>query len=198
MKSLNVKLEEPGAGLPKCQGLFLRYLGMPLLFSVISWQRAFDIYEREAQKIIDTAKQLSPEELNLPVLVAPMSGIEDSSRCWSVSQAIWHLRFVSEHIQKLMIALSHGQKVDLVVRIADVKPPVSVDANEHEMFERFVKRFRKETELHVADRYARSCHVHPWFGCLRPYQWAVMCMIHIVVHRRQVEAICNKLSKEMP
>ena len=40
-------LGKAGGGLSRGRAFFLKYLGFPLLNSIISWERALDIFEKE-------------------------------------------------------------------------------------------------------------------------------------------------------
>ena len=44
-------LGKAGGGLSSGRAFFLRYLGFPLLNSIISWERALDIFEKEGKKV---------------------------------------------------------------------------------------------------------------------------------------------------
>jgi hypothetical protein len=57
------------------------------------------------------------------------------------------------------------------------------------VYERFLNGFREKLETESDNIFLENRHEHPWFGSLRAKDWAVMGMIHQIVHRRQIEAI---------
>ena len=186
-------LGKAGGGLSKGRGLFLKYLGFPLLNSLISWKRALDIFEREGEKIINLSKSVDDKKLFERVLVPKLFGLEDNSRYYSVAMVLEHLLIVGSALQQRIPLLSQGKSLDVEIKIEKYKPYVEIESDIIEVYEDFLKDFRKTLEENVENIYLDNWHEHPWFGRLKAKEWAVMGAIHQIVHRRQIEAIIKGL-----
>jgi hypothetical protein len=188
-KVLIEELDEAGAGLSKGRALFLRHLGFPLLNSLISWERALDLFEKEGRKILILAKSVPDEKFYERVLVGKLFGLEDNSRYYSVAMVLQHLLTVGNALQNRVPLLSQGKILEKEVKIADYKPYMEIDPEIITVYERFLNGFREKLETESDNIFLENRHEHPWFGSLRAKDWAVMGMIHQIVHRRQIEAI---------
>ncbi len=62
-------LGKAGGGLSSGRAFFLMYLGFPLLNSIISWDRALDIFEKEGEKVLSLARSMEKDKLFERVLV---------------------------------------------------------------------------------------------------------------------------------
>ncbi len=56
-------LGKAGGGLSRGRAFFLKYLGFPLLNSIISWERALDIFEKEGKKVLSLARSMEKNKL---------------------------------------------------------------------------------------------------------------------------------------
>lgn len=186
-------LDAPGAGLPAIQEFLLKHLAFPILRRVVSWEWALAIFEREGRLILAQVLDASAEQRLARVLVPRMMGIEDSSRYWSLAMTLDHIVIVSSGVLELIVRLSHGDKTDVIVDTAHVKPDVHAPADIEQKFEEFVSHFREQLESRVKNKRSAHCHVHPWFGCLDPHGWLVMLAIHQFIHRRQIVQIRKRL-----
>ena len=187
------ELGKAGGGLSKTRGVFLKYVGFPVLNTLITWQRALDIFEKEGEKVIKLANSLEDKQLFERILVPTLFGLEDNSRYYSVAMVLEHLIIVGSALQERIPLLSQGKSLDMEVKIEKYKPYVEIESNIIETYTQFVQNFRKIVEAQVEDVYIDNHHEHPWFGNLKPKEWAVMGAIHQMVHRRQIEAIIAKL-----
>ncbi len=186
-------LGKAGGGLSSGRVFFLRYLGFPLLNSIISWERALDIFEKEGEKVLSLARSMENDKLFERVLVPKLFGLEDNSRYYSVAMVIEHLIIVGTALQNRIPMLSQGKSLDKEIKIEDYKPYMQIDDTIIEQYERFLYGFRKELEKNIDNIYLENRHEHPWFGELKAKEWSVMGAIHQVVHRRQIEAIIRGL-----
>jgi len=186
-------LGKAGGGLSSGRAFFLRYLGFPLLNSIISWERALDIFEKEGKKVLSLARSMEKDKLFERVLVPKLFGLEDNSRYYSVAMVIEHLLIVGTALKKRIPLLSQGKDLDKEIKIEDYKPYMEIDDTIIDQYEIFLHSFRKEVEENVDNIYLENCHEHPWFGELKAKDWSVMGAIHQVVHRRQMEAIIRGL-----
>ncbi len=193
-KEIQNRLENAGDGLPKLDAIFLKNIGFPILKSVISWNSAMRFFEYQGDTILKLVKELDQDKLFQKVLIPKIFGIEDNSRYYSPAMVLWHLIYVGETLQNGIVDLSKNEKIDFTVKIENFKPFVEIDKNIVELYEDFLKNYRKFIEANIEDKYINNCHTHPWFGCLNPHQWLVMSSIHQMVHCRQIKQILkNKI-----
>ncbi|MDX1295827.1 MAG: DinB family protein [Sulfurimonadaceae bacterium] len=190
-------LSKPGAGLPRLHTFFLRYIGFPMLRAFISWEWAMRIFESEGRKVLRLAETLNEDQLFTKVLIPKTFGIEDNSRYYSAAMVLWHLTYVGDTIREGIVALSRGEQLDFTVKIENYKPYVDIDTAVLQNYRGFLHRYRDDIEREVEERYTANCHGHPWFGCLNPYGWLVMCALHQWVHRRQLERIVKDLQSPL-
>jgi len=187
------RLEKAGAGISATKKLAATYVMFPLLNYIISWEKAWDIYDKEGEKIVHMASSLSQEQLFERVLVPRLFGLEDNSRYYSVAMVIEHLLIVGKALQVRIPILSQGKKLKGHVKIEDVKPYTEIDTNIVEAFQRFLSTYREKLEMHTEDIHIDNRSEHPWFGEFNPKQWSILGMVHQIVHRRQIEAIIGRL-----
>ena len=186
-------LGKAGAGLSKGRAYFLKHFGFPFVNSVISWERALDIFESEGKKMIHLAQSVSNEKLNERVLVSHLFGLEDNSRYYSVSMVLKHVLIVGTALQNRVPLLSQGKQLEQEVKIEDYKPYEEIGVEIIDEYEYFLHGFVETMKTEVEDIYLENRHEHPWFGNLKAKEWAVMGAIHQIVHRRQMESIIKGL-----
>ncbi len=182
-------LGEAGGGLSSGRAFFLRHLGFPFLNSIVSWEHALDIFEKEGEKVLSLARSMEKDKLFERVLVPKLFGLEDNSRYYSVAMVLEHLLVVGNALQNRIPMLSQGKSLDKEIKIEDYKPYMEIDDMIIDQYENFLHGFRKEVEENIDNVYLENRHEHPWFGELKAKDWSVMGAIHQVVHRRQIEAI---------
>ena len=186
-------LGKAGGGLSSGRAFFLKYLGFPLLNSIVSWERALDIFEKEGEKVLSLARSMEKDQLFERVLVPKLFGLEDNSRYYSVAMVLEHLLVIGTALQNRIPMLSQGKSVAQEIKIEDYKPYMEIDETIIDQYEMFLQTFRKEVEENVDNIYLENRHEHPWFGELKAKDWSVMGAIHQIVHRRQIEAIIRGL-----
>ena len=186
-------LGKAGGGLSNGRAFFLRHIGFPFLNSIVSWDRALDIFEKEGAKVLSLARSMEKDKLFERVLVPKLFGLEDNSRYYSVAMVLEHLLVVGTALQNRIPMLSQGKSVAQKIKIEDYKPYMEIDESIIEQYESFLHGFRKELEENIDNIYLENRHEHPWFGELKAKDWSVMGAIHQVVHRRQIEAIIRGL-----
>ncbi len=186
-------LGKAGGGLSTGRAFFLRYVGFPFLNSIVSWERALDIFEKEGEKVLSLACSMDKDKLFERVLVPKLFGLEDNSRYYSIAMALEHLLVVGNALQNRIPSLSQGKSLDKEIKIEDYKPYMKIDDGIIDEYEIFLHSFRKKLEENVDNIYLENRHEHPWFGALKAKDWAVMGAIHQIVHRRQIEAIIRGL-----
>lgn len=198
------QLGKPGAGLPKMEAFFSRYVIMrlgPRLFSIPRAHKWFDEANTDILKIVKSAE--TPELLTTPVLIPKIPGLEDSSRYWSVMMVLSHLITVSEGIERIIVALSQGVRPHQIVRIEDVKPPENLSGNltdpaqvkqTIEEFEKMSTTLVPRLNRLVKDWNSLTTLPHPWFGEMTARQWNFLLGIHQRLHLRQIELIMKEVS----
>lgn len=186
------KLAPPGAGLPFFQRIVLRYLVFPRYSRKMTWERSQRFFEKEGRRILEIAARLRPEDVNRRVLVKPMTGIEDSSRFWSVAMVMEHLTIVGGQIADGLVDLTHGRVPDKKADTAAVKPFENARSDVIlPRYRDFLKDFERRTTEEMGDRDAGLKFLHPWFGRLNPRQWMALAAVHQMIHRKQAEEIAK-------
>ena len=187
-------LDRAGAGISTSKRLLAKHLMFPLLNKTISWQKAWDIYDKEGEKILTLASSLEQEQLFKRILVPKLFGLEDNSRYYSVAMVLTHLLSVGNALQIRIPVLSTGEKLDGHVAIEDVKPYMQRDEEIVAHFQDFMGSYREKLEEGIEDIHIDNTSEHPWFGAFNPKEWSILGMVHHIVHRRQIEAIIKALS----
>jgi len=77
------ELDKSGAGLSSTRVFLAKHIFFPILNRSLSWKKAWDIFDKEGQKIIALASTLNKEQLFERVLVPKLLGLEDNSRYYS-------------------------------------------------------------------------------------------------------------------
>jgi len=187
------ELGKSGAGLSSARVLLAKHIFFPILNRFLSWEKAWDIFDKEGQKIIELASTLNKEQLFERVLVPKLFGLEDNSRYYSVAMVLEHLLMVGGALQIRIPILSKGKKLNKYIKIEDVKPYKEIDENVIEKFEEFLATYREKLEKNIEDIHINNTSMHPWFGEFNPKQWSILAVVHQTVHRRQIEAILRRL-----
>ena len=193
-KEIITTLEEAGRGISETKRLLAKHLMFPLLNRFVSWDKAWDRYDKEGEKIVMLASGLDREQLFERVLVPKLFGLEDNSRYYSVAMVIKHLLIVGNALQNRIPVLSRGEKLDGNVKIEDVKPYTEIEDDIVEQFGAFLSSYREILDRNVEDIYIDNTSAHPWFGEFNPKEWSILGMVHQTVHRRQIEAIIELLT----
>src|SRR5579883_1667393 len=177
------KLAKPGAGLPFVEWAIAKYLILPKRFKTISPSAALEEFTQQAEKIRSMSGSLSETELGVRRLIPRLTGLEDSSRYWSVAMTMQHLVIVNGGIAKAIFALSHGKNGMQARSTADVKPAIDVDTSAiRPEFDRVINAFVDTVSRCNLDQYPEATFPHPWFGELNAKQWVVMAATHQSIH----------------
>ena len=180
-------LQPPGAGLPAFELAWLK-IYFRCICAVSSRNAAMHRFKREAEKILSLARTVSATEGTVPVLIDRISGIEDSSRYWSVYMVLDHLRIVNEGMTQIIDDLSHDRPFAQEVRIQDVKPHVASSSETVDRFMQSVTNYEATIDR-LGTLGHRVRHPHPWFGPMTAHDWHCLAGIHHWVHRRQIERV---------
>jgi hypothetical protein len=189
----HIRLQAPGAGLPLIEHLFSRYYWLPKYFRKTSWETAHSFFQKQGAKLLRISERVSTALRQQRVLVPRMTGIEDSSRYWSVAMVLEHLMIVGDLMSEIIFELSHGRVPDLNLGIADVKPKGALPGDKALAdYEAFLERFRTKVMNETNDRSSKAKLKHPWFGRLTAHEWLCIAALHQRVHRKQAEAILKR------
>ena len=189
-KSVESKLDKPGAGLPFVEWAVAKYILIPQRFKNSSKEKALADFAEQSDKILKLAQGLSSEQLTERRLIARLRGLEDSSRFWSVAMTLDHLTIVGNLMSHAVVELSKGNNKLKVVGTAEVKPGAAADAARSlKDFEEMSSRFLRKAGQANIDVHSKVTHPHSWFGPLNAYQWLVLAASHESIHRQQIEAI---------
>jgi DinB superfamily len=189
------KLQAPGAGLPAFELAWLG-AGFRLACAMLPQRVAMQLFKREGEKILSLARSTSARQGAVPVLIDRITGIEDSSRYWSVFMVLDHLRIVNEGIALIIEDLNHDRPFTQEIRIQDVKP--SPDSGP-EAVERYIQSVSAyEGTINRLGKFSdRVRHPHPWFGPMTAGDWHCLAGIHHFVHRRQIVRIKQVLENDV-
>lgn len=187
------KLAKPGAGLPRWELLVARYIIFPRACRKLDWHAAAKLFQDEGATILRRWDSLSLEQLEKRVLIRRVSGIEDSSRYWSVAMTVEHLNIVGTGIRTLINGLRRGESNLPVVRVENVKPRGEAElADVRNAFVRLLADAASAAQVErVIPRGEGPRAAHPWFGPIDAHQWHCLLGLHQQIHRRQIEAICS-------
>jgi hypothetical protein len=186
-----VQLQPPGAGLPAVE-LFVARLGFRALNLFLSRKGASAWFRAEADRILELARSLKPEDVTRRVLVPRLRGLEDSSRYWSVCMTLEHLVIVDSAISGVIEALVAGVVPARETSTADVKPSPTADGAVIGRFEATARDYLARVGA-LSDLRTKVSYRHPWFGPLSGLGWHRMAALHHRIHRKQAERIIRLL-----
>lgn len=187
------QLQPPGAGLPALETFFLRRLYFPIFSHFTSVPKALRVFEKTTHEIIAMIEPLSDDAKTLKILIPRLTGIEDSSRYWSIMMVLEHLMLVNKGITEIATALAADQQPDIEVSIASVKPRGFLKPEDG------VQTFQHKMEsvveqLHQVEKWpSTQLLYHPWLGFLSASQWIILLALHQKLHKVQIEEITKRL-----
>jgi hypothetical protein len=189
------KLAPPGAGLPLVIAIIARVFTGPVTAARSNWQKNAQDFDRLNEKILFEIEGIPAGDLEKRILIPPQSGLEDSSRYWSISMTLEHLWIVNEAMMRVMIELGSGRIPEGEVSTAAVKPSGKFSSSQ--VVENFRIQVKGMTELlsrEVRDQNSRVRFRHPWFGPMTAKQWQWVMQAHAGVHLRQIRSIRKGLA----
>ncbi|MGB0993746.1 MAG: hypothetical protein ACPG32_14915 [Akkermansiaceae bacterium] len=202
-------LDPPGAGLPWLELVVIRSV-FGVLRALLRKEQIDAWFLAEQYKILVLVDEVEFNHGSRRVLISRVTGIEDSSRNWSVFMTLEHLNIVNRAIANIVTALSKNLPIAQEVSVAEVKPAVE----EHdEICKKEAAVFAKEK----VEKFASTCgfyrsalhrvnlsflkfeggssptHQHPWFGSLNAHEWHLLAAVHMRIHRQQISRILHQL-----
>jgi len=193
---LEPRLAPPGAGIPIYQKLLLKLVVGPFISAKTPWEKSQRTFEKISEKIFQEVEGLSENELNQRVLVPPQTGLEDSSRYWSIKMTLEHLGIVGRKIFLVVSELSHGRTPQEKADIALLKPQGKMTALQTvQDFKNFTSNDFQQLNQNLGDRNSSAKFSHPWFGFMNAQQWYWLLGTHQIVHLKQIREIKKGLKK---
>jgi len=187
------KLAAPGAGLPKIERFFANLM-IHWKAKRTSREAAAATFATERDAISKLLRTTPTERLTTPVLIKRLSGLEDSSRYWSLLMTADHLRIVNDQIAGVIASLCAGKVPAGAASTAAVKPSEQVDSSVIAAFEKTCADFGKTVAVQRDFKTALT-FPHPWFGPMDAAAWHFMTGFHMRLHRKQMELILAGLFK---
>ena len=185
------QLQPPGSGLPDLERLFVKYVLVPAVRVFITWDIALWLLRREIAIITKLVSALDESERTRQVVIDRTFAIEDDSRRYSVNMVLEHLGIVAAAEIPLITMLSNEQPFERELTIEGVKP----HANETGQLDAFLKINAKYVDSikKLPKKQSRTTKRHPWFLEFNNSDWHRFTYMHTFIHRRQIEAIIQKL-----
>jgi hypothetical protein len=192
------KLQAPGAGLPLPQRLAIRLWYGPVVSRRASFADSRLSYESLVGKIIGVVSAIPPELRSIKVLVAPMIGLEDSSRFWSAHGVLEHLLIVGHAMEAVILSLGAGRIPPGVADTAKVKP-AQAEGDWLAEFSAYAPSLAAKLDEKLAapgmDADSAVEFRHPWFGPMTLRQWYWLLANHQGVHYQQLKGIREGLAR---
>ncbi len=196
-KSDEPKLQAPGAGIPLRHKLFLRWF-LRRYERRRDWEARQRIFRKHGERVVAMCRSQPDEALTRRVLVAPMMGLEDSSRYWSVAMTVEHLVIVGTLQVRLIAELGRGHSPSGEADIAAYKPAGLLDLKVLlPQLQSLLDEFDALPMPQPGGGHAEARFRHPWFGALTATRWHAVAALHQGLHRRQCEAILNGGSRSL-
>jgi hypothetical protein len=186
-------LQPPGAGLPWWELLAAKHIVFPAAVRKLTWGSANELFQTEGRKILALWDTTPPDRLTERVLIRRLSGMEDSSRHWSVAMTVEHLNIVGQGMNRIVDSLLRGEVPAGKPNTADVKPKGEQTAAD--VYAEFVQLLAEPARPEPSS-IPTVRHTHPWFGPIDAYQWHCLRGIHQGIHRKQIKAIQGRLGLE--
>lgn len=188
------ELQPPGAGLPPIEN-FAAKVFFRLKCAMTSDEKALRQFELESDTILNIADQADLNTIDEPILIGRLTGIEDSSRHWSVLMVLDHLIQTNRDMLNAIDALKRGIVPRGEIDVALYKPDPNVGTDVIDDFRNSVYDYLEVVRAHVRNKGLRTplTFAHPWFGELNAHAWNCLAAVHTKIHRRQAYAIVARL-----
>jgi hypothetical protein len=187
-------LGKPGDGLPGIETFMLKRLVFPLVCQFNTVQNATGQVVKAGKKALKLAQFLPDSQLNQPVLINRLTGMEYSSRQWSVLMTLQHLLITGSAMAAIVNHLTHGLIYPITVKVENVKPQPHLDAGTvFEAYEQFLSGYEADMQRLYRLDWQTCHHNHPWFGPISAYQWLCLNGMHHHLHFKQIQHINKQL-----
>lgn len=186
--------KKAGAGLPRFEKNIIKYIVVWFVRVLFNWHIASYLLKRELNIIKKLLEKVQEEDLTKQVYIKRAFAIENHSRDYSISMTLEHLTITANALMGVIQSLSHEKPFERPITIEGVKP--------HENKQDGVQKFFKIMEMYekfidtLPKTYSRMSKEHPWFVAFNNADWHCFTFMHTLVHRRQIEAIIERLNHE--
>ena len=188
-----MKFEKAGAGLPEFERLFIRVFLVPIVRISMNWTISRLLIKREIKIIKKLLNNISNKQLQQKMSIQRTFAIEDNSRQFSVNEVLEHLVIAGTLVKNVIETLSKEKEVDFDIKIENVKPKENKE-NQLKYFLEFYQDYDKFIK-NLPKKQSKTTKAHPWFVKFNNFDWNIFMFMHTFIHRRQIEAILNKLKR---
>lgn len=188
-----MKLNNPGAGLPSFERLFIKNILLPIVRVFFTWDIALFLIKREAKIIEKLVSKVDKSLLQKQVIIERTFAIEDHSRQFSINMVCEHLVIAGMGVSSIIKKLSREQIPKNEITIEQVKPKENKENSLDDflafmnMYENMIKKLDKKQ--------SKAKMRHPWFVEFNNFDWSVFMYMHTFIHRRQIEEIIRVLGE---
>lgn len=188
------KLAAPGAGVPLAQKIFMKFVIKPFVAAKTPWEVSEKKFRRINEKILSEIESLNEKQMSTRLLVPPQSGLEDSSRYWSIKMVLEHLVIVSSQMAALIPALTKGTIPDGKADTATVKPHGELSVQKSTvLFKKLISTDFENLNSSIENRNSKTRFLHPWFGLMKAQEWYWLLAMHHGLHLKQIREIKKRL-----
>jgi hypothetical protein len=188
-----MKFEKAGAGLPEFERLFIRVFLVPIVRISMNWTISRLLIKREIKIIKKLLNNISNKQLQQKMSIQRTFAIEDNSRQFSLNEVLEHLVIAGTLVKNVIETLSKEKEVDFNIKIENVKPKENKE-NQLKYFLEFYQDYDKFIK-NLPKKQSKTTKAHPWFVKFNNFDWNIFMFMHTFIHRRQIEAILNKLKR---
>lgn len=176
-----------GDGLPSIERGIIRYLLIPIIRLLMTWNLALFLLKRERKIIEKLVSTLSDEHKQKRVQINRVFAIEEHSSDFSVNMVCEHLYIAGGAVMAVINTLSKEEEFKRDIKIEAVKPK-GEDINAYENFLSFMSKYEEYIKAHNK-KYSKQTKAHPWFINFNNHDWSCFMFMHTFIHRRQIEEI---------
>lgn len=176
-----------GAGLPSMEKNIIRYVLIPIVRLLMSWNLALFLIKRERKLIEKLTSSLSKEQKERRIKINRTFAIEEHSSDYSVNIACEHLYITGNAIMNVIDTLSKEKEFKHKITIEAVKP-IGEDKNAITNFLKFMETYENYIKEHKKNQ-SKQTKAHPWFINFNNHDWSCFMFMHTFIHRRQIEEI---------
>lgn len=183
-----------GDGLPSIEKGVIRYLLIPIIRLLMTWNLALFLLKRERKIIEKLVSNLPHEMKGKRVKINRVFAIEEHSSDFSVNMVCEHLYIAGTAVMGVIDTLSKEQEFKRDIKIEAVKPK-GEDDNAIENFKSFMDKYEAYIRSHKKNQ-SKMTKAHPWFINFNNCDWSCFMFMHTFIHRRQIQEIVKVLGEE--
>jgi len=188
-----MKLAKAGAGLPELEKNVIKYILVPAVRVLFTWDIALFYLKREVKLIKKLVQSVEKEQLIKQPIIDRTFAIEDDSRRYSVNMVLEHLTITGNGVMAVIKSLSKEEEFKRTLTIENVKAYENKQEQLQEFLEFYEEYFNFLEKLPKVQ--SKTTKKHPWFVEFNNYDWSIFMYMHTFIHRRQIEAIIKKLGE---